>query len=351
MYSIHTWLRAFVAMEHAAGQARGTIEINVENDEPVRWPRTIGADVISIAAVIDVAMRPYEQTDDAPAVTSAWRSVTRMIERDALGAPRAAFSSNRAFWAALTDACMYLHRQGAALPPPFIWSALLAQLGERLDVRNVGPSGATPFKQFDGVKTFDDLFIAQRRYLSELRGSDERDPEPGMTGAKKPIPRSNNADVLVLADYWTQQLARVKRVFGAEGVTQRWKAALVDLEAHARKGDPSALYTGNNGFWRALQETAIHVATADEAPSQTDLMLDALATSLGELPHNIKSGVKALASGASDLAGSLAHGVGKVANEAGRGLFGGFGMPLLIGGGLVGLFLLTRTDRHEAGEG
>ncbi len=349
MYSIHTWLRAFVAMEHTASQARGTIEINLDNDDAVRWPRTIGADVISIAAIVDVAMRPYEDADDAPAVTSYWRSVTRTIERDALGAPRSTFSSNRTFWAALSGACTYLHRQGAALPPPFIWGALLAQLGERIDVRNVGPSGATPFKQFDGVKTFDDLFIAQRRYLTELRGADDREPDPGMTGPKKPIPRSTNADVIVLADYWTHQLSRVKRVFGAEAVTQRWKAALVDVEAHARKADPSAVYANNNGFWRALQQTAIHVAVADEAPSQTDLMLDALATSLGELPQNIKSGVKALASGASDLAGGLAHGVGKVASEAGRGLFGGFGVPLLIGGGLVGLYLLTRADHHESG--
>lgn len=351
MYSIHTWLRAFAAMEHTASQARGTIEIDLGGGEVMRWPRTVGTDVISIAAVVDLALRAYEHADDAAAVLAPWSLSTRAIERDALTAPLSTFSGNRAFWAALSSACTYLHRRGATLPPPVIWNALFAQLGERLDVRNVGPSGSTPFKQFDGVKTFDDLFIAQRRYLSELRGSDDRDAEPGMTGAKKPIPRTTNADVVVLADYWTLQLSRVKRVFGAEGVTQRWKTALVDLEAHARKGDPGAVYLHNNGFWRALQETAIHVAAADEAPTQTDLMLDALATSLGDLPHNIKSGVKALASGASDLAGSLAHGVGKVANEAGRGLFGGFGMPLLIGGGLVGLFLLTRSNRNESGEG
>ena len=42
-----------------------------------------------------------------------------------------------------------------------------------------------------------------------------------------------------------------------------------------------------------------------------------------------------------------AHAVGKVANDAGKGLFAGFGTPLLIGAGLIGLFLITRSRDHE----
>lgn len=45
---------------------------------------------------------------------------------------------------------------------------------------------------------------------------------------------------------------------------------------------------------------------------------------------------------------SAAHAVGKVANEAGKGLFSGFGTPLLIGAGLIGLLLVSRNNsRHE----
>lgn len=346
MYSIHTWLRAFFAMEHTASEARGTIEI-IADDEAIRWPRTIGADVISIAAVVDLAIREYTH-DEAHDVHARWRSAVHEIEHRALPEPRSPYDGSREFWAALSGACIYLHSRGATLPPAFVWDALLAQLGERLDARNAGPSGSTPFKQFDGVKTFDDLFIAQRAYLTQLRGVDQMDAESGMTGAKKPIPRSTNGDVVTLADYWTKQLGRVKRVFGADGVEKNWRAALVDVDAIARKGDPSALYTKNNAFWRVLQQTAIHVAVADEAPSQTDLMLDALKQSLTDLPANIKAGAKAVVEGASDIAGSVAHGVGHVAQEAGKGLFGGFGVPLLVGGGLVGLFLLTRSGRQKS---
>lgn len=349
MHSIHTWLRAFFAMQHAASEARGTIELNPGTDAVTRWPRTIGADVISIAAIVDPVLRAYNDAEDAFSVTSRWRAVIEDIEGDALRAPLATFASNREFWGALSGACVYLHSQNAPLPPAPFWTALLAQLGERIETRNAGPSGATPFKQFDGVKTFDELFAAQRDYLRDLRGSDVLDAGPGMGGGKKPIPRATNADVIVLADYWTKQLARVKRVFGAEAAEQRWKAALVDVDGLARKGEPTAVYPKNNAFWRVLGQTATQVAVAEEAPNQTDLMLDALKASLGDLPHKLKAGVDALASGASDIAGTLAHGVGHITNEAAKGLFDGFGVPLLIGGGaLVALFLLTRSGHHES---
>ncbi len=119
-----------------------------------------------------------------------------------------------------------------------------------------------------------------------------------------------------------------------------------DVADLARAGDPNALYPKNNAFWRALQATAIHVAVADEAPSKTDLMIDSLKDSIVNLPQNIKAGAQAVATGAA----GLAHGVGRVANEAGKGLFSGFGTPLLVGAGLLGLFLVSRRNR-DSGEG
>ena len=47
-----------------------------------------------------------------------------------------------------------------------------------------------------------------------------------------------------------------------------------------------------------------------------------------------------------DAAGSAANSVGKIANEAGKGLLAGFGTPLLIGASLVGLLLIAR-NRHN----
>jgi hypothetical protein len=340
---ITTWLRAYFALQQTAGDSRGVIELQLDNDDTVRWPRTLGVDVISIAAAIDPIVRTQPLRFGGHGVARRWRSAMDDMQREALPAPFATYSENRSFWATLSAMCVYLHSQGAPLPPADVFAGLMVHLTEPIERRNAGPKGDGPFKHFDGVKSFDDLFNAQLKYLSELRGVDETMPEPGMVGGKRKTPRTTNGDVVALTDYWTKQLASVKRVFGAAEVEQRWKDARAEVDATARTADPNAVYPKNNGFWRDLQHTAIHVATADEAPSSGDLMTEAIKDSIVNLPHNIKAGAEAIASGAADVAGA----VGKVAGEAGKGLFAGFGAPLLIGAGLVGLYLISRNQDAE----
>jgi hypothetical protein len=233
------------------------------------------------------------------------------------------------------------------MPPPEIWNALCAQLADATERRNVGPKGDGPFKRFENVKTFDDLYLEQFKYLRDLRGFDKMKPDPGTTGPEKLIPRSTNGDVVALADYWTHQLGAVRRVMGHEGVASEWQAARADVDHLARTGDPNAVYPKNNAFWRALQKTAIHVAVADEAPTATDLAIEALKHSVTSLPDTLKAGARAIGSGAAQVASDIAQGIGKVANDAGKGLFKGFGTPLLVGAGVVGAFLIARSRKKE----
>ncbi len=88
----------------------------------------------------------------------------------------------------------------------------------------------------------------------------------------------------------------------------------------------------------------------DVKQSKSDMMLDSLKHSITHLPENIKAGASAVASGVADIAGSAANTIGKVANEAGKGLFSGFGTPLLVGAGLIGLFLISRNGRDKRAE-
>lgn len=339
---ITSWLRAFFAMHECAINSRGYVEVAIAEDEFIRWPRTTGSDVIAIAAVLDPVLRAQPMRFGGHGLARRWREAADDLERYALVAPHSMYAENRSFWQTLQPVCVYLHAHGAELPPLEIWDALLAELAEPLELRNVGPKGDGPFKHFDNVKTFDDLFLAQFKYVRELRGSDKLKPDSGAKGPDKIIPRTTNGDVVLLADYWSRQLASVKRVMGHDAIEAQWRAALANVDV-ARKADPNALYLKNNEFWRALQKTAIHVAVADEAPSTGDLVIDALKQSITTLPDSIKDGGKALASSAASIAGGIAQGVGKVANEAGKGLFSGFGTPLLIGAGLVGAFLLSRN--------
>jgi hypothetical protein len=340
---ITTWLRAFFALQASAMESRGFVEVDVGEDNAARWPRTTGNDVIAIASLIDPYLREQPLRFGGHGLARRWRAVVDDLERHALADPRDEYVENRAFWHALAPICVYLHSEGAPLPPNEVWDALQALLFDDIELRNIGPKGDGPFKHFDNVKTFDDLYVAQYKHLRDTRGADELAPEPGMGGTKYKIPRTTNADVIALADYWSRQFADAKEVIGHKAAMERWKKALVDVDALARKGDPQALYAKNNGFWRDLKATAIHVAVADEAPTKWDLAKDAIKDSLKSLPDNIKTGAEKAASAVAGAAGGIAHGVGKIANEAGKGLFSGFGTPLLVGAGLVGLFLISRS--------
>jgi len=346
--AITTWLRAFFALQASAMESRGFIEIDAGTETAARWPRTTGHDVIAIAAVVDPYLREQPLRFGGHGLARRWRAVAEDLEQLALGEPRGEYAENRSFWNTLPAVFVYLHSQGAQLPPPEVWDALVAVLQDHSELRNVGPKGDGPFKHFPNVKTFDDLYMEQYKYLLDLRGFDELDPEPGMGGRKRKIPRSTNADVVALADYWSKQFADVKQVFGHADAMQRWKRALADVDQLARKADPNAVYPKNNAFWRDLKQTAVHIAVADEAPSKGDVALDAIKTSVKNLPDNIATGAKAVVGALSEAAGDIAHGVGKVANEAGKGLFSGFGGPLLVGAGLLGLFLISR-NRSSSG--
>lgn len=345
-FPITTWLRASFALRQCALDGRGAIEIPNGDDEPIRWPRTTGADVIAIASVLDQSLREHPLRFGGNGIGQRWRVCADDLERLALLAPNNEYAENREFWNTVPAVCVYLHCEGAPLPPQEIWDALCAQLAEPV-LRNVGPKGDGPFKHFD-VKTFDELFVEQFKYLRTLRGADKLKPDPGTSGPEKIIPRSTNADVIALADYWTPQLMNVKRVMGVDAVIAQWRAAVHDVDAVARKAPADAVYAKNNAFWRALQKTAIHTAVADEAKTSTELAVEAIKDSVKNLPENLAAGAKAIGNTAAQVAGDLAHDVGNIANKAGAGLFAGLGLPLLIGGGaLVGLVLLARSGHHK----
>lgn len=337
---ITTWLRAFFALQASAMESRGFIEVDAGDDNVMRWPRTSGHDVIAIAAVLDLYLRETPLRFGGHGIARRWRGIADDLERFALIDPREEYAENRAFWHALPALCVYLHSEGAPMPPPEVWDALRAVLADAAAFRNVGKD--SPFKPFD-VKTWDELYMEQYKFLRDARGADELAPEPGMGGTKYKIPRTTNADVIALADYWSKKFADVKEVFGHKGAMERWKKALVDVDAIARNGDPNALYPKNNGFWRDVKATAIHIAVADEAPTKGDMILDSIKTSVQNLPENLATGAKKVAGAIGEATADIAHGVGKVANQAGKGLFSGFGTPMLVGAGLIGLFLISRN--------
>jgi hypothetical protein len=331
---VDTWTDGYLALRARAYEARGSIEL----DSGARWPRTTGEDVIVIAALFDRALRVH----GTPGILRGWHATLTDLEREALAAPHATYRENKAFWSNLETAAVFLDDLAVAPPVSALWDAAIEHLGTQV-VRNAGPSGDGPFGHFDDVKTFDDLYLAEYKHLREKRGADNLAAPAGVAGAQKPIPRATNADVIELATYWSKQLANAKHVMGHDSMEARWKTIAADVEKLAKSAKPEDVYAKNNEFWRALGDLAIYVAAADEAPTAWDLVKGSLNDSLHHLPENLAH----VAEKGVELVADAAHAVGKVANEAGKGLFAGFGTPLLIGGGLLGLFLISRNRRHQ----
>lgn len=333
MITISTWLDGYLELRHRAFSDRGAIEL----PDGTRWPRTTGEQVAAIAATFTPAIR----ANAAPKVVRRWRATLADIQRDALAGLHDTYVNNRRFWATLEAVAVYLDNLALRPPATRAWMALFSIIETTDDTapRNVGPDGDGPFKHFDGIQTFDDLYNAEFKYLRDLRGFDLMKPDAGMAGVERNIPRTTNADVIALADYWTKQLGDVKDIMGTDYVTKVWRAATADVDQVARRAaDPSAVYAKNNAFWRALSTTAIHVAVADEAPSKWDLAKEAIKDSVVHLPDTLSTvaskGVEALA--------DTAQAAGKVVNAAGKGLFSGAGTPILIGAGVIGAVLLFR---------
>ena len=336
--TISTWLDGYLELRHRAFADRGAIEL----PDGTLWPRKTGEQVAAIAATLTPAIR----ANAAPKVVRRWRATLADIQRDALADLYETYVNNRAFWATLEAVAVYLDNLALRPPATRAWMALFSiiETSEVAEPRNVGPDGDGPFKHFDGIQTYDDLYNAEFKYLRDLRGADQMKPDAGMTGVERTIPRTTNADVVALADYWTKQLGDVKDIMGTDYVTKIWRAASADVDQLARHAaDPNAVYAKNNSFWRALSSTAIHVAVADEAPSKWDLAKESIKDSVVHLPDTLST----VASKGVEVLADTAQAAGKVVNAAGKGLLSGAGVPMLIGAGVLGAVLLFRGRRHE----
>jgi hypothetical protein len=325
-----SWSEGLDALRERAEDVRGVVE-----EDGLAYPKTTNGDVITIASVIDPSLKARLLPAE---LAQRWLAVRDDAWRASIAPQKATYAKNRELWSTVSDLCDYLDE----VPVPDLWGVLADHLGTA-ELRNAGPKEDGPLAHFD-AKTYDDLWLAQRNYLQQKRGFDAPDPPPGygMKGLK--IPRSTNQDVLQLATYWSKELASAKQVMGYQGAVDKWKPVIANVDKLAKTGKQDDVYPMNNEFWHASNDIAIQIAIGDEAPSKFDMVVDSLKYSVTQLPDTLEHA----ASKTADYVASAAHAVGHIANEAGKGLFAGFGTPMLIGAGLIGLYLVTRSNDPHA---
>jgi hypothetical protein len=265
----------------------GELPGDLFSHSPRQWPRTCGADVVSIAAVIDAVLREAPLESGGYAVERTWRRCTGELADVALREPAREYRHNRAFWSALASTAAYLASVDAPVPEA-MWPALLAEVAStELLHRNT----AVVDEQLHlAAFSYDELWQAQKTALAKLRGADVRDAPQGVMGGRMTIPRTTNADVLQLATYWTHALAHVEiqrremgpggpptlHAAGLDGEIRRWRALLADIDNLATARDPAAVYPKNEAFWRASASVSVTVAVIDEAPPAFEMLLDTI---------------------------------------------------------------------------
>jgi hypothetical protein len=326
---IDNWTDGLLAIRRRASQARGeAVAHDIESP-----PRTTGADAILIAAAFDDAVWDHA----SPNLIHHWIDTLDDLEDDALGAPDEVYPQNRSFWAMLDTLAFALDDVGAPPPHRGWWSAVAEQLD--VPVRNADPSGDGPIAHFENIHTYDDLYRAEYQYLCDKRGADTLAPPDGMTGATMPIPRTLNSDVLQLATYWTDALTNTKHEMGYDETLARWQKTLADVADVTKRGAPTDVYAKNNAFWHDLQHVSTQVAVSDEAPTGWEMFVRSVEDSVKRLPETLDKVTRA--------GESLTEGVGRAAGELGKGLLDGLGGPVVIGAGLLGLYLVTRHRGHD----
>ena len=316
-------------------------------------PRTTNTDVLQLAmfwtmALIKVEHRRRAMAPDVVAtlgldgVKRRWDAVLADVDAYArTGDPRDVYPKNHEFWRVTASVSVTL---SAIDDLPL--SLDLAVSGRLPKHRNA--------RTFDLKEaTFDKTWTGLHDQLVKARGSDLREPPQGSTGGPIDVPRTTNQDVIQLAIYWNaawtkleDEWKRGNRIAHPQGVDEgtRWRATLTDIDTLPTTRNPGELYPKNHEFWRASRSLATTLDRFHQRPAPSQLTMELPEESL---PERLFDFAKDIGGHISDAAGAVAHAVGDLGREAGKGFFGGLGVPLLVGaGGLVTLWLLLRRPDH-----
>ena len=347
--SMLTWNDIYYQLWTQAAQSRGTV---TDMGDPAaasqystmtEWPRTTGADAIAVASLVDPILGGLPLRPGGYGITRLWQTAVIELESVAFAAPGTEYGHNHSLWSTLLAVVSYLDTMDAPLPSDEALEALLATLWAPVDHRNA--SGPTTRTITEG--TAEKMWASQREEMIKARGFDLREGTAATPGSTMKIPRTTNADIVRLAEYWGKQLAAfVPKAFfggasntmGLAGQLKRWSAMMDDVDKLARKGKPDEVYPKNWEFWHESVGLATNLAVWDNVPSSFELFIDSTKQAVHDLPGRL-----------ADVAGAVAGAVGKVAHDAGAGLLSGLGKPLLVGGGvLITAILLLRSGRSRA---
>jgi hypothetical protein len=268
--AIQSWPEIYQMLRAKAEASRGTVTITAKDAPSATFPHTTSSDAFEIMLVFDAAV--FEHVSGS--FLDRWTAESDLLA----GEPDDStdrYVGNRSFWEALSRAAIELDRVRAPLPAPSVIDDAIAQLAEPIpvdpqQVRNAsGAAIVTAFVEPSWMA----MAIRQLEFFLALRGEDR-----AVLVFMPPIPATCNADVLALASYWTEQLARAggnpsdtfhRLLFSS------WRDAVQDVMHYTRGAQPHHIYPLNGQFWRALLFLAVRSDACNEPPTPWTFQLPA----------------------------------------------------------------------------
>lgn len=252
-------------------------------------PATSNADLLALADYwTDQLARVGDSATDTfhRLLYSCWRDVSHRVRHECRHAPPNELCvHNPDFW---TSLLLLTTQSDACNAAPMPWAFHVPEPARH--PRNAAPIDTGVTLDFPEARTWDDAARMQRDALAQLRGED---PITGRLITR--VPRTRVSDVRQLAAYWSAQLARVGEHhvadISARHVVERWRSAVAEVDRIPQDVDPASVYAHNVDFWEALMTIAIQVAATDEAPSRWQLLKEAAAKAVKDLPQTLKSAV------------------------------------------------------------
>ena len=111
---------------------------------------------------------------------------------------------------------------------------------------------------------------------------------------RKAIPRTTNADIRQLTNYWhgeylRELLTNPKALDKDLASRKRWIDSKRKLDRQLAKADKNALYVENEWFWQeASRRIAIYLESRKAIPARAELFVDAVSESVSEQVEAVK---------------------------------------------------------------
>jgi hypothetical protein len=259
--SIHSWSDVYQRLRAKAEASRGMVALYASATPGATFPHTTSRDAFAIALVFDAAVNDHASR----ALVARWLGESDLLAGEPEGSTET-YVGNRSFWETLAAAAIELDRVHAPLPALSLIDDAMRELDTaRPAAQQAHPAAETMLVTVLTEPSFQAMATRQFEFFRMLRG------EGVGEGPSMPlVPVTCNADVLALADYWTDQLARV----GANAsdtycrlVYSCWRDVLHRALRHAKHAPAFDTYVHNTEFWNALLLLTTQSDVRDASPT------------------------------------------------------------------------------------